>query len=220
MPDDSASYIHIGCGFSAPEGWLNFDSSPTLRFERVPLIGRLYTRNPVRFPRAVRYGDIVAGLPVPDGRARGVYCSHVLEHIARNDLLVALANIHRLLAPAGLFRLVVPDLSWRVEQYQRSAAAGDAGAADRLMKSTCLGRYKRPRGLKARAVDFLSNAPHLWMYDSAALKQHLSGAGFTAVRDCEFGDCEDLMFARVEDEARFHDEGHKEVALEGRRPAA
>ena len=46
-------YVQYGCGFSAPAGWMNFDASPTLRFERSP-IGFLYTRNSERFPRNVR----------------------------------------------------------------------------------------------------------------------------------------------------------------------
>jgi len=58
-------YVQYGSGYSAPPGWLNFDASLTLRFERLPFIGGLYTRNSRRFPRVTRYGDVVAGLPVP-----------------------------------------------------------------------------------------------------------------------------------------------------------
>ena len=56
-------YVQYGCGWCAPEGWLNFDASPTLRFERLPMLGGLYTRNAERFPAAVRYGDIVRYRP-------------------------------------------------------------------------------------------------------------------------------------------------------------
>ena len=57
------NYLQYGCGWWAPKGWRNFDASPTLRFERLPLIGWLYTRNSQRFPENVEYGDIVKGLP-------------------------------------------------------------------------------------------------------------------------------------------------------------
>ncbi|HEX6859864.1 MAG TPA: hypothetical protein VF138_06660, partial [Caulobacteraceae bacterium] len=60
-------YVQYGCGLSAPDGWLNFDASPTLRLQRLPLVGRLLTRGRVRFPEAVRYGDITRGLPLADG---------------------------------------------------------------------------------------------------------------------------------------------------------
>ena len=66
--------VQYGCGSSAPEGWLNFDAS---------LRVRLGIRGKV-FPRNVRYGDIVRGLPIKaikDGTAKAVYASHILEHL-------------------------------------------------------------------------------------------------------------------------------------------
>ncbi len=90
-------YLQYGCGWSAPKGWRNFDASPTLRFERLPLIGRLYTRNGQRFPENVEYGDIVKGLPVAAQSFHGVYCSHVLEHLSLADFRTALINTWRIL---------------------------------------------------------------------------------------------------------------------------
>ena len=110
-------YIQYGCGFSAPEGWLNFDASPTLRFERLPLIGKLYTRNARRFPENVRYGDITRGLPIPEESCAGIYASHVLEHLALDDFDRALANTYRYLRTGGTFRLVVPDLHLLARTY-------------------------------------------------------------------------------------------------------
>lgn len=102
-------YVQFGCGWSAPDGWLNFDASPTLRFERLPVVGRLYTRNAKRFPANVIYGDIVRGLPLTENSCQGMYCSHVLEHLALGDLDRALKNVHRYLklgAPSGLSFLI------------------------------------------------------------------------------------------------------------------
>src|ERR1041384_7587350 len=106
---ETREYVQFGCGFSAPEGWLNFDASPTLRFERLPLVGKLYTRNTRRFPANVMFGDIVKGLPLADGSCQGIYCSHILEHLALNDLDAALKNVCRYLCADGTFRLVLPD---------------------------------------------------------------------------------------------------------------
>ena len=63
--------MQYGCGFNAPSGWKNFDVSPTLRFERLPLIGRLYSKNQQRFPENVEYGDIVKGIPLPNESQAG-----------------------------------------------------------------------------------------------------------------------------------------------------
>src|SRR2546421_9928005 len=69
--------VQFGCGLSAPETWRNFDASPTLRFERLPIVGRLYTKNGERFPGNVEYGDIVKGLPLVRESCAAVYASHV-----------------------------------------------------------------------------------------------------------------------------------------------
>ena len=105
-------YVQYGCGFSAPAEWVNFDASMTLRWERMPIAGRMFTKNSARFPSNVRCGDIVKGLPISDGSCRGVYASHVLEHLAQEDFHKALENTKRILTGGGLFRLVVPDLEF------------------------------------------------------------------------------------------------------------
>jgi len=108
-------YVQYGCGWSAPVGFRNFDASPTLRFERLPLLGKLYTKNNSRFPENVEYGDIVKGLPVPPTSCEAVYCSHVLEHLSLDDFRKALRNTHRILKSGGTFRLVVPDLDYSIK---------------------------------------------------------------------------------------------------------
>lgn len=96
-------YIQYGCGRSAPKNWRNFDASPTLRFERIPFLGRLYTKNDFRFPGNVEYGDIVKGLPVPDNSCKAVYCSHVLEHLSLWDFRMALKNTYKILQKGGIY---------------------------------------------------------------------------------------------------------------------
>ena len=89
-------YVQYGCGWSAPINWRNFDASPTLRFERIPIIGKLYTKNDSRFPQNVEFGDIVSGLPIANNSCKGVYCSHILEHLSLEDFKLALKNTHKI----------------------------------------------------------------------------------------------------------------------------
>src|ERR1700754_5145043 len=111
-------YVQYGSGWlSAPEGWINFDASFTLRWERTPLVGRLYSKNSQRFPSSVRFGDIVAGLPVKESSCRGVYASHVLEHLSLSEFHLALENTKKILADGGIFRAIVPDLEWSAREY-------------------------------------------------------------------------------------------------------
>jgi hypothetical protein len=193
-------YVHYGCGWFAPETWLNFDCSPTLRFERLPVVGGLYTRNARRFPTNVRYGDIVRGLPVPAGSCRGIYCSHVLEHLALEDFHLALTHTFQYLKPGGVFRLVLPDL----EQLARAYLADSSDlAAGRFMEATCLGTRQRPRGLRGFVTQWLGNSLHLWMWDEKALTEQLREHGFRDIRRAAFGDAADRRFDDVEAEERF-----------------
>jgi SAM-dependent methyltransferase len=192
-----AVYVQYGCGFCSPEGWLNFDASPTLRLQKIPVVGMLA---PIKFPSSVRYGDIRKGLPVDDASAQAVYCSHVLEHLALNDLRMALKNTFRVLKPGGIFRLVLPDLKILARQYVESS---EPGAALVFMESTLMGRGSRPQGVSGLLRSWIGNAEHMWMWDYESLAMELGKAGFTSIRHATFGDGGDAMFEKVEDKGRW-----------------
>jgi hypothetical protein len=179
---------------------LNFDASPTLRFERIPIVGRLYTKNERRFPRNVLYGDVVRGLPIPPESCQGIYCSHVLEHLALDDLDLALSNTFSYLEKGGCFRLVVPDL----ERLARTYLADDSAIASiRFMEDSCLGTTRRRRGVVEFLTEWLGSSRHLWMWDERSLGSKLREHGFVDVRRAGFGDADDPRFTEVEDRARF-----------------
>ena len=77
--------LQYGAGMEAPADWLSFDASPVILYERIPLLGRLYSKNRRRFPENVRYGDIVRGLKLRNLSVDIVYSSHVIEDLARED---------------------------------------------------------------------------------------------------------------------------------------
>jgi Methyltransferase domain len=201
--------MQYGCGLHAPSGWKNFDASPTLRFERWPLIGLLYTKNEQRFPSNVEYGDIVKGIPLPEESCESIYASHVLEHLSLRDFRVALANTYRLLTRGALFRLVVPDLETLAKRYLES---DDPGAAISFMEATGLGVPERQRGLRGLATMWIGNSSHLWMWDLRSIQEELSAVGFTDIRRCHLGD--EPVFEDVEQECRFVDA----LAVQCRKP--
>lgn len=201
-------YVHYGCGVTAPEGWLNFDASPTLRIQRLPLVGRFARQ---LFPDAVKYGDIVAGLPVKQGSCRAVYCSHVLEHLSLTDFRRALRNSLKILKPGGVFRIVVPDLAASIKAYSESQCDD---ASIQFMRATSLGIENRSRGLNGLIRDYLGNAKHLWMWDYKSLAVELSAHGFGGIRAASYGDATDQMFSKVEERSRWIDA----VGIECARP--
>jgi predicted SAM-dependent methyltransferase len=196
-------YVQYGCGLCAPHSWLNFDASPTLLFEKTPLVGRLYTKNAQRFPRNVKYGDITRGLPVRPASCIGIYASHVLEHLSREECLLALRHSYAYLHPQGIFRLVVPDLEALARGYLNSLSEGNTAAGDEFLESAGLGRKGSLRGIFRRLLELFGHSRHLWMWDYHSLHRELESAGFKRVRRCQFGDCEDERFLLVEDGDRF-----------------
>jgi SAM-dependent methyltransferase len=196
-------YIQYGCGYTAPKEWRNFDASITLKWERMPILGRLYTKNAQRFPANAEYGDIVKGLPVKDQSCRGVYASHVLEHLALDDFHTALENTRRILKPGGIFRLIVPDLEWYAGEYLARVGAGDTNANSFFLRETYLGEEKRTRNLFCFVFSLLRTSNHRWMWDAPSMTEALVQHGFKNIRRCSFADCADPMFKLVEDAERF-----------------
>ncbi|MDQ2082034.1 WcaI family glycosyltransferase [Xanthobacteraceae bacterium Astr-EGSB] len=213
-PNMQHLYVQFGCGWSAPSGWSNYDCSPSVRLERLPLIGRFLRINENRFPDAVRLGDIVKGLPIADGEAAGVYASHVLEHLSFKDFYLAIRNAKRLLRAGGIFRLVVPDLESRAKYYISQLEAGAALANCQFMRTTYLGAEERPRTFRERIRAELGNSKHLWMWDFPSISFSLSEAGFSDIRRCTFGDCNDAAFNLVEERSRFYWKPAQDSTLE------
>lgn len=196
-------YVQYGCGLTGltPKEWRHFDASPTLFFERIPLIGKLYTRNDSRFADNVEFGDIVKGLPITEKSCKGVYCCHVLEHLALEDFRVALRNTYKILHPGGVFRFVLPDLEYSVKKYQENTSDD---AALKFIGGNFLGRKSRPKNLKDFIFSSLSNIHHLWMWDYKSMQAELCEVGFKDIRRAYFGDSSDPMFQQVEQKGRWY----------------
>ena len=209
----NGQYVQYGCGWQAAPEWRNFDASPTLRFERIPVLGKLYTRNAERFPENVEYGDIVKGLPIVPDSCSGVYCSHILEHLALEECRAALRNTFRILRPGGLFRFVVPDLEYLARQYVENPSAE---AALLFMRETGLGYENRSHGLKGLLISWLGGSQHLWMWDYKAIEPELLGAGFVAIRRAGLHDSANSKFNALEDASRWNNC----LGIECRKPEA
>jgi SAM-dependent methyltransferase len=194
-------YVQYGCGLFAPTGWRNFDASPTLRLQKLPVVGRFMSHGGhERFPSNVEYGDIVVGLPIPAKSCRAIYCSHVLEHLALDDFRVALKNTYSYLEEGGIFRFVLPDLEQLAKEY---LASGEPTAALEFMEHSYLGRKIRPRKLKGFVFEWLGNSTHLWMWDFESISVELEKAGFQRIRRAEFGDSSVSHFKEAEDIGRW-----------------
>lgn len=177
--------INIGCGPAPTPGYINYDNNILVVLARVPgamgllrTLGALQTEHydQRQFGRTVReYGVRWANcsrhIPLPDATVRVAYCSHMYEHLDRNEARRFLAEVARALMPGGWLRLLVPDLRLFVDSYLQN---GDADwFIDRLRVSvpnpaTLAGRVRR-------AV--VGQRHHLWMYDRTSIVKSLEQAG-------------------------------------------
>ena len=119
-------YVQFGCGFSAPDKWINFDYSPAILIQRIPVLGNfLKLILKVTYPKNVRYGNIVKGLPIEKSSCQAVFSSHTLEHLTLNDFRKALKNTYNILQEGGTFRCIVPDLELFARNYLASFENSD-----------------------------------------------------------------------------------------------
>jgi hypothetical protein len=195
-------YVQFGCGMCAPDNWLNFDAGPAFWLQsRLPFLTPMLVKKGFpKYPKNIRYGDVIKGLPVPPQSAQGVYCSHVLEHMALQEFRTTLRNVFSYLRPGGVFRLVLPDIEQLAKSY-----LDDPGpeAAHRFMRESYLGEESTTRGVRSLPSALFGRARHFWMWDFKAMAKELTDAGFTDIRRAQFGDSAYPRFNEVEDIGRW-----------------
>jgi SAM-dependent methyltransferase len=205
--------LHLGCGAQTPEGWVNVDYFIGARLARIPVLGWLARKSGafgLSWPPDVFLHDLRRPFPWRDASAQAIYASHLLEHLTREDGARFLRECHRVLAPNGILRIVVPDLRAMVDAYCK----GSASSLDFLdglgvrAEAPTDGRLKR---LLAPWFRF----PHRCMYDRESLLGCLREAGFEATTRAPFESRIDDLRA-VESQARTSGA----VIAEGSKPGA
>jgi predicted SAM-dependent methyltransferase len=109
----TTALLNVGCGDTVHPQWTNLDFQPL-----VP---------------GVIACDVRRGLRFADGSFGVCYSSHLLEHLSPAEADLLLREMYRVLRPAGVIRLVVPDLEQVVRDYLATlqrALAGEAHAED------------------------------------------------------------------------------------------
>lgn len=151
--------LQIGAGPNRLDGWLNSDVA----------LGEVHVALQRR-------------LPFEDSTFSYVFGEHVLEHLSEASGIRLLAELHRILRPSGVVRLVTPDLAKLVAIYEDRNPAVDREAYVRYIDRVTGQRRERP----GQAFNTLMRCwGHRYIYDEEDLTAKLRQAGFggIAVRD-------------------------------------
>lgn len=89
--------LNLGCGKSYHPLWTNIDFVST-------------------GPDVLAH-NLLSGIPFSDHSFDAVYHSHVLEHFSKGEAQSFIAECYRVLKPAGVLRVIVPDLEGIVKCY-------------------------------------------------------------------------------------------------------
>lgn len=191
--------INVGSGARRLEGWVNIDGWP-----------------------AELALDFRRGLPLAAGSADRVYLSHVLEHMSYpNDTIQLVREIHRVLAPGGRVRIVVPDIEQCIQAY----VAQDRGFYEG--RSDIWPEWK----IKTRLESFLGYAgvgpfpgafaaSHKFGFDFETVCHVLEQAGFEEIVRSKYQGSEDPAL-RIDDTSTYAiakvGERHYSLFVEARR---
>ena len=198
---------HIGCGYTVGKSWLNYDSSLIALIDQIPLLNKFFRLNKIKFPKGIKYGNILKNKLCEENAAENIFCSHVLEHVTYEESKKILNNIYYMLKVGGNFRIVVPSLEVRINEYL------EKNDANLFMES--LGCVEKNENLNlTKKLRFLfGNSRHKWMYDEKSLYNLLKNQGFKNIRSCEFGDSGIDVFSEVERKDRFIENNEKYRAV-------
>ena len=124
--------------------------------------------------------DVTEGIPLPDHSIIGIFVEHCLEHFSHDTCLRVLKEFHRLLAPGGTVRVVVPDAELYINLYVQARAGKpiqfpyvNEPRPDGFMPIAPLNRIFRDHG-------------HLYAYDAEAMISALTRAGFAQTEKTSF----------------------------------
>ena len=89
--------LNIGCGETLHPKWVNVDIVAAMP--------------------GVQTHDVRRGLPYADNLFDACYCSHMLEHVTKDQARVIIGEAYRVLKKGGIARFVVPDLEQIARHY-------------------------------------------------------------------------------------------------------
>lgn len=131
--------LNLGCGNKYLEGYTNCD---------------LYNTSVCDKECDIR------SIPYNDESVTEIIASHVLEHLPKNDVIVALKSCYRVLIHGGILKLEVPDLNWVLKDFLDAPENQKWGhRIERIYGLQCnMGEFHATGFTKERLIHLLADA--------------------------------------------------------------
>lgn len=175
--------LNWGCGAHVAPGWINSDAKDD--------------------PGVDLVADVKQGLPLETGSIDYAVSIHALPELSYPELVPALEELYRVLAPGATLRVALPDLGRGIDAY----LAGDEGyfkvGADEV--ASLGGRF---------IVQMLWYGYSRSLFTADFAQELLRRAGFTDVTECAFGETASGIAEIVELDNREEES----LFVEGRKP--
>lgn len=163
-------YLNVGCGMFPEPGFVNLDYT---WHSGVDLVW-----------------DISKGLPFAAGRFDGIYTEHCLEHIEFNSCYFVMKELHRVLRPNSVLRLVLPDSELFVRIYLARQQGGQEDFPPEQYAIPCSIYPAEMRGKYTPMMmvnRIFRDYGHCFAYDYETVEVMLTSVGFTQITRREFG---------------------------------
>jgi predicted SAM-dependent methyltransferase len=180
---EQRAYLNVGCGPKIHDEFINLDRNWA--------------------PEIDICWDIVRKpYPIASGSLKGIYSEHCLEHISFDACRANLREFHRMLAPGGRLRIVMPDAEQYCERYLQQRDDPTA---------TLLNDPDEYSPMFSFNVVFRSWG-HQFIYDYVTLSKLLEETGFTDVCRAEFMEGRDAVLL-IDSEDRRPDSFYVEATV-------
>jgi predicted SAM-dependent methyltransferase len=158
--------LHIGSGNARLPGWTNVDVQP--------------------LPGVDVIADVTRGLHFSDAEA--VFSEHFLEHLALDDAIRFLLEVHRVLSEGGWMRITTPNLDWVWSTHYRLEGEEEE------KREAALTINRAFRGWR-----------HQFLWNREMLAEALAACGFEEIRWCRRGISELPFFRDLEHHDTYGD---------------
>jgi len=190
--------INLGCGLKAHPEWTNVDFTPYTQLRKrlwlakllhwTGILSDLRWRRLNELPENICSWNLMRGIPFPNDSFDGVYHSHFLEHLNKDDAPGFLRECYRVCKPNGIIRIVVPDLERTISKYMDAISGIDAKREcawesydavlydlfDQMVRFNSVGTQQQKKWI-AEVERIFRGGPgkvgelHRWMYDRHSL---------------------------------------------------